>query len=166
MKWRIIGADRATGEEKTITVDADSERGAVLRAKESNLLVEKIEMTTPIPDYKGPPLIQPNHQSQPGSENEYRELAAAAWGLNATSKIFTGLGWTAVALGCLAMLMGIIFGFAPEPQRASASAIITIIGAGISLLVWGFLLAFAGGLGTTIARMGHALRDLTMNSYK
>jgi hypothetical protein len=42
--WRVKGADRATGQDKEITVAKDTEREAELAANSQNMVIESIEV--------------------------------------------------------------------------------------------------------------------------
>lgn len=53
MKWRIKGADRTTGEDREITVDAPSEEEAVKTAG-TTLFIESVELMRPPPPIPDP----------------------------------------------------------------------------------------------------------------
>jgi hypothetical protein len=81
MKWQITGADRGTGEDRTIAVDADDETAARLKAKEHNLLVSSVA-----------PSRVSDHQwaaaqlQQTNTTPEYAELySTAGWSMTSTA---------------------------------------------------------------------------------
>jgi hypothetical protein len=164
MKYRIAGADRGTGEDKTIEVEAFDERQATLRAKAMNLLVENIELTNPVPDYQSSPPENNTRTEQP-STSDYANLQSAATGLAGVGTLFSGLGWAAIIVGLFGLLVGVVLSFAPQGQLAPGASI-TAIAIGLTVAAWGTIVLFAGELGRTVAEMGRAMRELTINSRR
>lgn len=165
MKWRITGADRASGEDKTIVVDADDERQAQLRAKERNLLVEHVERDAP--DYE---TINTPMKAVP----EYRELRDANTGLYSSGQTMTILGYLALTAAVFVILaMFTLMAAAKDVVTASeaeavvrAARIISLGGGAVTLVIFGVIFLWAGSMAKGVASMGDALRDLTINSHQ
>jgi hypothetical protein len=150
MKWQITGADRATGEEKTVTVEAHDERQAQLQAKAMNLLVAEMKQVSQVSDY------QPMYEGKitpPEPPEEYAELYGAASSLGTVSSILSGIGWGCILLGLFGGVV-IAISFANERVEFAPAALAAIISGSISGFISGLFLLFAGSLGRTVAAMG------------
>jgi hypothetical protein len=163
MKYVIKGADRGTGEDRTVTVDAHDEHQAALRAKELNLLVAEMKCVTPIPDYDPMP-----EGAAPVEElYSYPDIDRNAASLVRVSAICAGMGWACVIVAVVAGGMAVVM--LSDAQRGSAApspAIPFLFAALISCLLWSLPLFAASAVMKMLASMGAVLRDLTVHSYQ
>lgn len=91
MKWRVIGADRATGEDRVIEVDAGTKTQAQMRAKEFNMYVAEVD-AVPVPVI---PYISGRHQTTKKKRITLKQvaiylalLAIVSWATYATVRHF------------------------------------------------------------------------------
>jgi hypothetical protein len=146
MKWRIAGADRATGADRTIEVEADDEWQAKMRAKERNILVEKLEMTTPA------------YQSQPSPNliEVSKIISSRATGLSATAIFFAAVGWIAA----LVMFVGFGGGIALMLQGERPELVSPAITAGLSAFFSTIACFAVSGVLRMLAAIGLGVREL------
>lgn len=159
MKWRVTGADRATGEDKTVEVEAHDEHQAQLRAKSLNLLVEKMEMTTVVPAYQAP---EPRRELADG----YNDLSGASASLSGLGSVVSAVGWLAIVVGLLAAVFGLMASLSKGPGSIDGATTTALMIGGLSALGWGLMVLLAGELTRMIAAMGRAVRELTINSRR
>jgi len=177
MRWKIIGADRATGEDRVVTVEASDERAALLSAKEFNLLVAEVqqEVIPPQPvmrsveklDYTSQDLHKIAAASaQIPRSPKYEEIPRCASDLKSLSLFFSALGWICLVLACLSITMGIYL--MNQPRNTVGDALVSwyLLGCGLYFFTAMVILFTIRAFMRMTAAAGLALRDLAVNSFK
>jgi len=116
MKWQVTGADRETGEDKTIEVEAVDEAQAIRRAARMGLLVasaeqegngvataevEPVAVEVEAIAYASPDTPKPrDHAERPGATvSQPANVERGTTGLKIMAVIFHLAGWTAIFAG-------------------------------------------------------------------
>lgn len=149
MKFRVTGADRITGQEAVLVIDANSEEEAASIASTRGLLTASVVTITPIandqprPAAPAPPL---------NTASDHGLIAAGKW-LGAYADWIT---WAGVLYAISGVCM-VIVGF----SLAEPNGRILLIAAGASAIVSGLFILACGAALRMIRAIGLVLLDIS-----
>jgi len=162
-KWRIVGAEKTTGEEVAIEVDAHDEASAELEANERGVLVAEMEEIHAVPlEYQAPtypaePVPRqpmPAIQDDPSQPPDYKEIRSGAETLDLLAALCTGLAVFAVFGALFAVMVAISRG-------SGVDLVVAIISGVLGFMLW----IVAAAVLNMLASLARAHRDMVRNSY-
>ena len=175
MKWTVTGADQRSGVDRTIEVDADTERQAVDLARSLGLFTSSIQ-----------PAVAPGAaESLPSLDEEVvendqvdfvpvpesprpRPVAYATPETSRRAPTYVGLRIGATILGIMALLyyaaaLVMLFVMLGTVGRMAPFMDLTTFGL---MMLWVLMIASAGGLMHALSAGCTALRDIARNSFR
>jgi len=144
MLWTVEGADETTGQERTITLEADTQAQAKRLAADQGLLVAGVHKADPpTADYRGPAMPV---AAAPAAVPEYSGLQLGSICLRVIAGVYLAVG-----------IVGfIVNGFSPNADKSAAAV-------GLAYLIGG---AAAACIFFAFGSACQALRDIARNSFR
>lgn len=160
--WTVEGADRDSGAERVLSIDAPTEELARKEAAEKGILVSEVHRSTT--DGSGP--AKSNIIYQTASAGHPMAPVAPQYDAILTgSRLLRLIGWIYAVLGGLALILGGYAVVYAIMQLNSNEENFATKEAAIYLIVSAMVLLTTFGLLRMIASLAEAVRDLTRNSF-
>lgn len=147
--WTIEGADKTTGKERVMTVEAMDEKEAAIEASAAGLLVSAVHELPPAPPAPKPAKL---------AKSAYQGIVRGAGTLDVVASLLMIIGWVSIAIGAI----GVVAGFGQLSHGEAGFA----IGAGVGAIINGIVMVVASTLISMFAALALAVRDIAVNSAK
>jgi hypothetical protein len=180
MRWNVEAADKGTGIERVIQIEAHSAQDAEQIARRHGLLVSSVHPLPVQSDAKKPDIAAPAPVSRPGNGSsevlqpeadrpaprakpEYKEIATGAHWVGICGGAASILGIITLLAGAICLITGVAIMNDPSNHANNG---VTFVASGVGLLCWGIAALLGGVVLNMLSALSLAVRVIARNSFK